>query len=69
MGQQAPVIVEPLLPGGGRPVRVRGDVLAVVHGPRELRHLLERLGWDTDSIVDVENSLLIEWHGGGVETW
>jgi hypothetical protein len=63
------VIVYPPSPvDGGRLVRVNGEILGFAHSLRDLTVFLRHSGLEGDEI-DVANSELIEWHGGGPEVW
>ncbi|MDX3758233.1 hypothetical protein ACFY1B_22600 [Streptomyces mirabilis] len=63
------VIVYPPSPvDGGRQVRINGEILGFAHSLRDLTVFLQRSGLEGDE-VDVANSRVIEWHGGGPEAW
>ncbi|MEU4898863.1 hypothetical protein AB0B12_42035 [Streptomyces sp. NPDC044780] len=64
---RAPVVVYPPSEGGGRRVRVGSELLGMAFGPSDLLEFLRRAGLDPDE-VDLEGPL-IEWRGGGPETW
>lgn len=63
------VIVEAPAEGGGRRVRVDDEVLGVAYGLRDLSVFLRRADAEHLDEVDVADSPLIEWHGGGPEVW
>jgi hypothetical protein len=60
------VIVSPPDKTGGRRVQVGHQILGTVHG---LSVFLDRAGLEGWDEVDVAESLLIEWQGGGPEVW
>jgi hypothetical protein len=66
---ERPVIVEAPYGSGGRRVRVDDEILATAYSLHDLTVFLqdaELLGGDE---VDVAESDLIEWVGGGPEVW
>ena len=64
------VIVYPPSPtDGSRRVRVNGELLGTAHSLRDLAAFLRYAGLEGYDEVDVANSDLIEWHGGGPEAW
>ncbi|WP_329459596.1 hypothetical protein [Streptomyces sp. NBC_01497] len=63
------VVVEPLLVGGGRPVRVRGEVYAVARGRVELERVLESIRHRLSESGEIDEELPVEWHGGGLDAW
>ncbi|MFD8381602.1 hypothetical protein ACFV2X_24205 [Streptomyces sp. NPDC059679] len=62
------VVVQPPSRSGGRRVRVDGLVLGTAYGMADLLELLRRAGLDVEGI-DVRESPLIEWRGGGPDDW
>jgi hypothetical protein len=63
MARQAPVVVHPPSPGGGRRVTVRGEIVGLAHSDRDLVEFLRRAGLeDADLILD--DPRLVEWRGG-----
>ena len=67
MAGHPPVVVHP--PGaGGRPVTVRGERLGRARNPADLLEFLRRAGLDPDDVA-LEDRELIEWRGGGPDTW
>lgn len=62
------IVVQPPSPGGGRRVRVDGTILGVAYGLADLLEFLRRAGLDVDDI-DLEDTELITWRGGGPEVW
>lgn len=66
--ESAPVIVEPPSPDGGRRVRVHGEYVGTAYHLLDVVEFLRRSGLpETDTKVDDQN--LIEWRGGGPNTW
>lgn len=63
----ARVVVEPPAKSGGRRVRVGREILGLAYGPADLVEFLRRAGLDPDSLS--LDDPLIEWHGGGPDTW
>ncbi|WP_326648447.1 MULTISPECIES: hypothetical protein [unclassified Streptomyces] len=63
MAWQAPIVVDPPSPGGGRRVTVRGEVVGLAHSDKDLIEFLRRAGLeDADMILDDPH--LVEWRGG-----
>lgn len=62
-----PVVVYPPTEGGGRRVRVNGEILGTAYGVTDLLEFLRRAGLDPDD-ADLEGPLF-EWRGGGPEVW
>ncbi|MDX2709322.1 hypothetical protein PV350_41750 [Streptomyces sp. PA03-6a] len=54
----------PPSPGGGRRVRVEGEILGVAYNLRDFLEFVRRAGLDPD-MVNVVDEDLIEWRGGG----
>lgn len=61
-----PVVVHPPAPNGTRRVTVRGESVGLAGGMADLVEFLRRTGLDE---AEVEETQLIEWRGGGPETW
>ncbi|MEV7420391.1 hypothetical protein [Streptomyces sp. NPDC089919] len=55
-------------PDGRRRVRCDGRSLGRAAGVRDLLEFLRRIGLDAGSI-DLADSALIDWRGGGPEVW
>ncbi|WP_406266244.1 hypothetical protein OH779_19910 [Actinacidiphila glaucinigra] len=53
---------------GGRVVRVDNEVLGTAYRMADLLEFLRRAGFDAD-MADVVDPELIEWRGGGPDTW
>ncbi|MEV1083728.1 hypothetical protein AB0I98_36885 [Streptomyces sp. NPDC050211] len=66
---QLRVIVCPPSDTGGRQVRVDGETLGTAYGLHDVSVFLDRAGLTGMDEVDVMESPLIEWHGGGPEVW
>lgn len=66
MSGPRPVVVSAPSPSGGRRVRVDGEILGLAYGLRDVEEFLRRAGLED---VDVAESPLIEWRGGGPEVW
>jgi hypothetical protein len=64
-----PVVVYPPDDAGGRRVRVDGEILGMAYGIRDVTEFLRRAGLDDVTEDDVAVSGMIEWRGGGPETW
>ncbi|GAB2766097.1 hypothetical protein [Streptomyces bullii] len=63
------VIVSPPDETGGRRVQVDAETLGTAYGLHDLSVFLKRSGLECLDEVDVADSPLIEWHGGGPEVW
>lgn len=66
---ERPIIVEAPGGSGGRSVRVGDETLGTANSLHDLTVFLQCIGlvgWDE---LDVAESGLIEWHGGGPEVW
>ncbi|WP_086711203.1 hypothetical protein [Streptomyces antimycoticus] len=62
------IVVQPPSPTGGRLVRVDGTILGVAYGLVDLLEFLRRAGLQVDDI-DLEDTTLITWRGGGPDVW
>lgn len=62
------MIVRPPLSSGGRPVRVRGEILGGAYSWKDLPEFVQRVGLDAD-MVDVADPELFEWRGGEPDMW
>lgn len=62
------VVVHPPSPSGGRRVRVDRVPLGIAYGPEDLVEFLRRVGLDPDQL-DLDDTGLIEWRGGGPDKW
>lgn len=63
------VIVFPPSGTGGRQVDVDGEILGTAYSLHDLTVFLRNAGLPNWDEVDVAESGLIEWHGGGPEVW
>lgn len=62
----ARVVVQPPSESGGRRVRVDGQILGVAYSREDVEEFLRRAGLeDPDVLVPG----LVEWRGGGPDTW
>ncbi|MFI2367631.1 hypothetical protein [Streptomyces sp. NPDC018833] len=68
MAIMPPVVVYPPSSTGGRRVRLDSRILGVAYELRDLADFLRHAGLDPD-VLDVENTELIEWRGGGPHVW
>lgn len=64
----ARVVVHPPSPTGGRRVHADSAILGTAYDVRDLLEFLRRAGLDPDS-VDLDDTSLIEWRGGGPDAW
>ncbi|MFD7876263.1 hypothetical protein ACFV5G_19520 [Streptomyces sp. NPDC059766] len=69
MASARPVIVYPPDEDGGRRVRADGAILGRAYGLRDVAEFLRRAGIEDADETWVEASTLIEWRGGGPDTW
>jgi hypothetical protein len=69
MAEMPRVIVAPPSPGGGRRVRVDGEILGLAHNLVNLAEFLRRAGLETYDETDLRDTALIEWRGGGPDVW
>lgn len=69
MSESRLVIVYPPDESGGRRVRIDGTILGRAFGVTDIAEFLRRAGLETWDQVDVATSRLIEWRGGGPESW
>jgi hypothetical protein len=68
MAEEAPVVVHPVSPDGGRVVTVRGDRIGVAFHLLDVVEFLRRAGLpEADTAID--DPELIEWRGGGPDVW
>lgn len=63
------VIVEAPCGSGGRRVRLDDEILGTAYSLRDLTMFLQCAGLVGGSEVDVAESDVIEWYGGGPEVW
>ncbi|MER7659974.1 MULTISPECIES: hypothetical protein [unclassified Streptomyces] len=69
MPPHPPVIVHPPSPSGGRRVTIHGQIAGLAHGRGDLAELLRKELGRQDEVIDLSDSDLIEWRGGGVDDW
>lgn len=69
MGCELPVIVGQPNQTGGRQVRVNGRVAGVAFSLHDLTVFLQHSGLEDWDELDVAGSDLIEWRGGGPDSW
>lgn len=68
MSGDAPVIVHPPLPGGGRRVMIRGEAAGTAYNLLDVIEFLRRAGLpEADTTID--DPELIDWLGGGPDHW
>lgn len=67
MEHRPKVTVQPPNTRGLREVRVGGETVGSVWSPRELRRLLRRHGYPEN--LDLDDRSVVNWHGGGSESW
>ncbi|MDX3762998.1 hypothetical protein PV684_49175 [Streptomyces sp. AK02-04a] len=63
------VIVCPLTKGEGRQVRVDGQPVGAACSLSGWAEIMRRAGWAGRDEIDVADSPIIEWRGGGPEVW
>ncbi|WP_322741062.1 hypothetical protein [Streptomyces hygroscopicus] len=63
------VIVEAPCGSGGRRLRVDDEILGTAYSLHDLTVFLRYTGLMAGDELDVAESDLIEWHGGGPEVW
>ncbi|MBT2389837.1 MULTISPECIES: hypothetical protein [Streptomyces] len=68
MADEAPVVVHPLSPEGGRQVTIRGEPVGVAYHLLDLLEFLRRAGLP-EADTSVDDPELIEWRGGGPDVW
>ncbi|MFI7311588.1 hypothetical protein [Streptomyces hygroscopicus] len=70
MAHRAPrIVVQPPSPSGGRRVRVDGTILGVAYGITDFLEFLRRAGLKDVESLDLEDSALVVWRGGGPDVW
>jgi hypothetical protein len=63
------VIVYPPTEDGGRRVRVGDHFVGIAYGLLDIAAFLQEAGLQDWDEMDVTRSALIEWRGGGPDTW
>jgi hypothetical protein len=69
MTSDRPVIVYPPDATGGRRVRVDSTILGLAYSVQDVARFMQEAGLQDWDEMDVVRSALIEWRGGGPETW
>ncbi|MEU3340672.1 hypothetical protein [Streptomyces sp. NPDC006668] len=69
MASDTPVVVYPPAENGGRRVRIGGHFVGVAYGVTDIAAFVQEAGLQEWDEMDVVRSGLIEWRGGGPETW
>ncbi|MEV6014707.1 hypothetical protein [Streptomyces sp. NPDC051997] len=64
-----PVVIYPPDEDGGRRVRADGVILGRAYSVRDIAAFMQTAGLQDWNEMDVVRSELIEWRGGGPETW
>ncbi|WP_327291255.1 hypothetical protein [Streptomyces sp. NBC_01198] len=65
----ARVVVDPQGRDGGRRVRVDAETLGIAYRPEDVLEFLRRSGLEDVDQIDLANTPLIDWHGGGPAAW
>ncbi|MFD3940846.1 hypothetical protein ACFWSF_39350 [Streptomyces sp. NPDC058611] len=63
------LIVYPPDEHGWRRVRWEGQSIGVAHQPSDIAVFLRAAGLENAEDVDLTNAEVVEWRGGGPETW
>lgn len=66
---ERPVIVEAPCGSGGRRIRVGDRILGTAYSLHDLTVFLQCTGLVGGDELDVAESGLIQWYGGGLEVW
>jgi hypothetical protein len=69
LGELNVMVYPPSPTDGSRQVRVNGELLGTAHSLGELTVFLRDAGLEGCDEIDVADSELIEWYGGGPEAW
>ncbi|MFK4068193.1 hypothetical protein [Streptomyces sp. NPDC029674] len=69
MATDRPVVVYPPDEEGGRRVRVDGQISGRAYSLGDVAAFMQEAGLQSFDEMDVVRSALIEWRGGGPETW
>ncbi|MET8475405.1 hypothetical protein ABZY90_19685 [Streptomyces sp. NPDC006422] len=64
-----PVVIYPPDEDGGRRVRADGTILGRAFSVRDVVAFLQEAGLQSFDEMDVVRSDLIDWRGGGPDTW
>ncbi|GAA2087276.1 hypothetical protein GCM10009801_50160 [Streptomyces albiaxialis] len=63
-----PIVVHPPSPSGERRVTAHTELLGMARSAQDVVDLLRRAGLKPEDI-QIEDPALVEWRGGGPETW
>ncbi len=69
MANERPVTVYPPSEAGGRRVRIDGETLGTAYSLHDLTVFLQNAGLEGWDDLDVAGTSLIEWRGGGPDSW
>lgn len=69
MATDHPVVVLPPTSDGGRRVRIDGRYVGIAYHLLDVTAFLQEAGLQDWDEMDVVQSPLIEWQGGGPEVW
>ncbi|GLW50301.1 hypothetical protein Stsp02_59620 [Streptomyces sp. NBRC 14336] len=69
MATDRPVTVLPPAPDGGRRVRIGGRYVGIAYRPLDVVAFVQEAGLQDWDEMDVVQSALIDWQGGGPDTW
>ncbi|MFE5258254.1 hypothetical protein [Streptomyces coelicoflavus] len=69
MASDRPVIVYPPGEDGGRRVRIGGHFVGLAYGATDIARFMQEAGLQGWDDMDVVRSDLIDWRGGGPDTW
>ncbi|MFB7495309.1 hypothetical protein ACFC09_11490 [Streptomyces sp. NPDC056161] len=69
MAGTRPVVIYPPDEDGGRRVRVDGEILGRAFSVQDIARFMQQAGLQGWDEMDVVRSELIEWRGGGPDTW
>ncbi|MEV0173628.1 hypothetical protein AB0I00_21225 [Streptomyces sp. NPDC050803] len=69
MATDHPVVVLPPVADGGRRVRIDGRYVGIAYRLLDVAAFVQEAGLQDWDEMDVVQSSLIEWQGGGPEVW
>ncbi|MEV7793392.1 hypothetical protein AB0O68_15575 [Streptomyces sp. NPDC087512] len=69
MAPDKPVVIYPPDESGGRRVQVGGALLGLAYSVGDVARFMQEAGLQDFDEMDVVRTGLIEWQGGGPETW
>lgn len=64
-----PVVIYPPDEAGARRVRIDGTISGLAYWPRDVVAFMQEAGLQDFDEMDVVQSSLIEWRGGGPDDW